>query len=110
MNKNYFREHLAREYDLPPQEAEELLEDARNTLKPLLKNIGECLKEKNWKDLSQKAHQLKGILGYLGLQELRENARVLEKLAGTEQSACLSYWEENVSPALKEVLEQIDIP
>ncbi len=104
-----FKEFLAREYDLPPEEVEELLDDARSTLGPLLREVREYARKGDLKDLSRKAHQLKGILGYLGLEDLQEQARTLEKLAGTGQDSSVLFLENKLLPALADFLEQLGV-
>jgi len=109
MKELQFREFLAREYDLPPEEVEELLDDARSTLRPLLREIEEYSQRGNLKDLSRKAHQLKSILGYLGMTGLQEQARTLERLAGAEQASSVPFWRETLLPALSDFLEQLGV-
>ncbi len=109
MKELRFKEFLAREYDLPPEEVEELLDDARSTLGPLLREVREYARKGDLKDLSRKAHQLKGILGYLGLEDLQEQARTLEKLAGTGQDSSVLFLENKLLPALADFLEQLGV-
>ncbi len=109
VEKLFFRDFLAREYDLSPEAVEELLQDARSTLMNLLRDMKSAAAVKDWKNLSRNAHQLKGILGYLGLRDLQDLARSLEKIAASGEEASASYWQEILLPGLRNFLDQMDI-
>ncbi|MCF7935882.1 MAG: Hpt domain-containing protein [Synergistales bacterium] len=77
--KAAMREHLAGEYELDAEAAEEIFEDACEGMRTALEGVEKAFAAQDGPALAGAAHTLKSNLRYLGCETLGQEAQQLEQ-------------------------------
>jgi HPt (histidine-containing phosphotransfer) domain-containing protein len=98
---------LAEGFDLTPEEFLEILELFLQTSLGHLSHMQAAIQERNLPQMLSSAHSLKGAAGNLGLTEIYEIAREMEKKAASQDLVEVWKGMDRVQERLKEMAQTI---